>query len=210
MHLPWSRGSSVHSATHPWPFLAWTVFLIFPSLLAYSFQGLGLAWLWIWMCSYTCSLHFSFMQPFVHCSCICHGLKAHLCILSLIFDLLWRKLFFWFPFFIGLLLSRVVPCLIVGFLIFNPFFAHSIILLPFLPYHSAVLAMVSFGPCLLGLFWAYYLFFSQWLSMVIGFILMLLWAFLTYYIACGRFCPTSFFLGILGLFALLGYPWPIF
>ena len=36
--------------------------------------------------------------------------------------------------------------------------------------------------------------------MVIGFILMLLWAFLTHYIACGLLCPISF---------LFGHPWPI-
>ena len=36
--------------------------------------------------------------------------------------------------------------------------------------------------------------------MVIGFILMLLWAFLTHYIAYGLLCPISF---------LFGHPWPI-
>ena len=36
--------------------------------------------------------------------------------------------------------------------------------------------------------------------MVIGFILMLLWAFSTHYIACGLLCPISF---------LFGHPWPI-
>ena len=36
--------------------------------------------------------------------------------------------------------------------------------------------------------------------MVIGFILMLLWAFLTHYIACRLLCPISF---------LFGHPWPI-
>ena len=36
--------------------------------------------------------------------------------------------------------------------------------------------------------------------MVIGFILMLLWAFLTHYITCGLLCPISF---------LFGHPWPI-
>ena len=44
--------------------------------------------------------------------------------------------------------------------------------------------------------------------MVIGFIHMLLWAFLTLYIACGLIWPNSFSLGILSLFAVLGYPWP--
>ena len=36
--------------------------------------------------------------------------------------------------------------------------------------------------------------------MFISFILMLLWAFLTHYIAYGLFCPISF---------LFGHPWPI-
>ena len=64
--------------------------------------------------------------------------------------------------------------------------------------------------------------------MVIRFILMLLWAFLTYYIACGLLWPISFSLGILGpllslgilglflilqshglLLILLGFPGPI-
>ena len=66
-----------------------------------------------------------------------------------------------FPFFITLLLSRAGPCLIVGFPPFSPFFAHSVILLPFLPYHSVVPAMVSFDPCFLSFFWACCLFFSQ-------------------------------------------------
>ena len=36
--------------------------------------------------------------------------------------------------------------------------------------------------------------------MVIGFILMLLWAFLTHYITCGLLCPISF---------IFGHPWRI-
>ena len=146
----------------------------------------------------------------VCCSCICHGLKAHLCILPLIHDLLWHELFSDLSFFIGLLLSRAGPCLIVGFLHSSQFFASSVILLLFLPYYSAIPAMVLFDPCLLGLFWACYLFFSQWLGMVIGFVLMLLWAFLTHYIACELLCLISFFLGIFGPFAFLGHLWNIF
>ena len=52
-----------------------------------------------------------------------------------------------------------------------------------------------------GPLWACYLFFSQWLNMVI-------WA--LYYIACGLFCPIYFLLGILGPFAFLRHPWPLF
>ena len=91
-------------------------------------------------------------QKLVYCSCVCHGLKAHLCILPIILDLLWRELFFNFPSFISLLFSRAGPCLIMGFPLFNPFFAPSVVLLPFLPYHSTVPTMVLFDPCLLGLF----------------------------------------------------------
>ena len=49
--------------------------------------------------------------------------------------------------------------------------------------------------------WAYYLFFSQWLNMVI-------WA--LHYIACVLFCPICFLLGILNPFAFPGLPWPFF
>ena len=118
-----------------------------------------------------------------------------------------KNCFLIFLFFIGLLLSRARPYLIVGFPLFSPFFTHSVILLSFLSYHSAIPAVVLFDSCLLGLFWAYCLFFSQWLSMVIRFILMLLWAFLTHYIACGLICPISFFLGILGPFSNSAFSW---
>ena len=91
-------------------------------------------------------------QKLVYCSCVCHGLKAHLCILPIILDLLWHELFFNFLSFISLLFSRAGPCLIMGFPLFNPFFAPSVVLLPFLPYHSTVPTMVLFDLCLLGLF----------------------------------------------------------
>ena len=112
-----------------------------------------------------CMLHFRLHQKLVRCSCICHGLEVHLCILPLILDLLWHELFSNFPFFIGLLLSRVGPCLIVGFPLFSTFFAPSVILLPFLPYHSTIPIVVLFDPCLLGLFWACCMFFSQLVTM---------------------------------------------
>ena len=53
---------------------------------------------------------------------------------------------------ISLLLSRARPCLIVDFPLFSPFFAPSVLLLPFLPYHSTILVVVLFDSCLLGLF----------------------------------------------------------
>ena len=87
----------------------------------------------------------------VYCSYVCLGLKAHTCILLLILDLLWHELFSDFPFFIGLFLSRVRLCLIVGFHLFSPSSAPSVVLLPFLPYHSTIPVVVLFNLCLLGL-----------------------------------------------------------
>ena len=43
--------------------------------------------------------------------------------------------------------------------------------------------------------------------MVIGFILILLWAFLTHYIAYKLFWPISFSLGIFGPFSNSAFPW---
>ena len=88
----------------------------------------------------------------VHCSCVYHGLEARLCILPLVLNLLWRELFSDLSFFIGLLLSRAGPCLIMGFPLFSPLFAPTVILLPFLPCYSAISIVVLFDPCLLVLF----------------------------------------------------------
>ena len=146
-----------------------------------------------------CMLHFRLHQKLVRCSCICHGLEVHLCILPLILDLLWHELFSNFPFFIGLLFSRVGPCLIVGFPLFSTFFAPSVILLPFLPYHSTIPIVVLFDPCLLGLFWACCMFFSQLVTMTqyghlvythatLGFLDLLhcLWALLAHFFILGH------------------------
>ena len=149
-------------------------------------------------------------QKLVCCSRVCHGLKAHLCILPLILDLLWRELFSDFPFFIGLLLSRVGPCLIVGFLLFSSFFAPSVIFchscyitLKFLSWCLPMLAELLLGllPILLLMtqhghcHWIY-------THATLNFLdpLHCLWASLS----------ISFFLGILDPFAFLRYPWPIF
>ena len=110
-------------------------------------------------------LHFRVCQKLVRCSCVRYGLEVHLCIFPLILDLLWHELFSDFLFFIGLPLSRVGPCLIVGFSLFSPLFAPSVILLPFLPCHSTIHAVVLFDPFFLGLFWACYMFFSQLVTM---------------------------------------------
>ena len=119
-----------------------------------------ISWLHVGSVWALCVLYFRVHQKLVCCSCVCHGLEVHLCILLLILDLLWRELFSNFPFFIGLLLSRVGPCLIMGFPFFSPFFTSFVILLPFLPCHSAIPTVVLFNPYLLGLFWAYCMFFS--------------------------------------------------
>ena len=40
MRLPWSRGSSVHFAAHPWPIMAWTAFwFLIPHNLLFSRAG---------------------------------------------------------------------------------------------------------------------------------------------------------------------------
>ena len=111
-------------------------------------------------------LHFRVRQKLVRCSCICHSLEVHLYILPLTLNILWRELSYDFPFYIGFLLSRAKPYLIVGFPLFSQFFALSVILLSFLSYHFAIPAMVLFNLCLLGLFWAYCTFFSQLVTMI--------------------------------------------
>ena len=138
-------------------------------------------------------------QKFVRYSCVCHGLEAHLCILSLILDLLWRELFSDLPFFIGLLLSRAEPCLIMSFPLLSPFFAPSVILLSFLPNHFAILAMVLFDLCLLGFFWACCLFsmtqYGHWIYT---------------YATLGFLDPLHCLWALLSHFFLLMHPWPIF
>ena len=102
-----------------------------------------------------CMLHFRVCRKFVCCSCVYHGLEARLCVLLLILELLWRESISWSFILYGLLHLRVGPCLIMGFSLLNPLFAHSVELLAFLPYHSVIPTMVLFDPCLLGLFWAW-------------------------------------------------------
>ena len=115
----------------------------FYSSLACSFQGLGLAWLWVFL-----SLAHSLLIP-------------------------------WF-------------C-------YHSYHATLLFLLRCYLTHSC---WASFEPATCSsLNWL------QWPSMVIGFILMLLWAFLTHYIACGLFWPISFSLGILGPLSNSAFPW---
>ena len=155
-------------------------------------------------------LHFYVRPKLIRCSYICQSLEVHLCIMSLILDLLWRELFYDFPLFITLFLSRARPCLIIGFPPFSPFFAPSAILLSYLPYHSAIPAVVSFDLCLLDLFGPVAYSSLNDLIWLLGLYLCYFGLFLTHYVACGLLCPISFFLSILGSFAFLGHPWPIF
>ena len=53
----------------------------------------------------------------------------------------------------------------MGFSLLNPLFAHSINLLAFLPCYSVISVVVLFDPCLLGLFWAYYMLFFHSITM---------------------------------------------
>ena len=59
---------------------------------------------------------------------------------------------FWAFILYDSLSSWAGPCLIVGFSLFNPFFAPFVDLLAFLPCHFVLPAVALFGPCLLGLF----------------------------------------------------------
>ena len=146
-------------------------------------------------------------QKLVHCSCVCHGLEARLCILLPILDLLWRELFFDFPFFIGEGLG-------LAWLWVSPLSTHSLLLpkscccschtiLLFLPWYYLTCAYwASFRPVayssLNDPIWSLDLY-SCYFKL-----------FLTHYIACGLLCPISFFLGIFGPSTFLGHPWPIF
>ena len=107
---------------------------------------------------------------------------------------------FWFLIPYNLLLSRAGPCLIVGFSSFSLFFAPSVILLPFstIPLYCSCRGVIWLVPA--RPLWACYLFFPQWLNMVIGFILMLLWYFLDLF---------HCLLALWSHFFLLEHPWPI-
>ena len=112
-------------------------FLIFHSLLDCSFQGLGLAWLWV-------------------------------------------------------------------FLLFSPLFAPSVILLPFLPCHSTISAVMLFDSCLLGLFWAWCMFFFQYV------IITQYGHWIYTHATLGFLDPLHCLWAPLAHFFLLGHPRPIF
>ena len=95
--------------------------------------------------------------------------------------------------------------LIVGFFSFSPFFYS------FLQFCISCCTILSFllWCYLTQACWACRLSFSQWLSMVIGLILTWLASScvpFSYWVSLAHL----FFLGILGLFAFLGHPWPFF
>ena len=94
-----------------------------------------------------------------------HDLETHMCILSLILDLLWRELFSNPPFFMVCFLQGLSLAWLWDFLSFSLLFAPSVGLLVFLPCHPVIPVVVLFDPCLLGLFGARYMFFSQLVKM---------------------------------------------
>ena len=98
-----------------------------------------------------CVLQFCVCPKLVHYSCICHGLKACLCILPLItsygVDCFLISHFLTACFSQGLGLAWLWAFISSAY-----FFAPSVVLLPFLPCYSTIPVMVSFDPSLLGLF----------------------------------------------------------
>ena len=162
------------------------------------------------MCSTSCV-----RQKLVCCSCVCHGLKAYLCILLLILDLLWRKLFSDFPFFTGMLLSRARPYLIVSFPLFSPFFTPSIILLPFIPlcYSCRGVIWSMFAGLLLGLLPVLFLMtqYGHWIYTyaTLGFLdsLHYLWAPLSHFFPLWASLTHLLSLDILGPFFNSAFPW---
>ena len=173
-------------------------------------------------------LHFHVYPWLVCCSCVCHDMRACLHVLLLVLDLLWcgwvSKLSFFISYFfprLGLTWSWAFPSSIhsLPYLWVGWHSCHAISL--FLPCHPIVPAMLLFGLCLLGLFWACYIlsFCSiPIVSIIIGLVLMLFWAFLAHFIAFELPWPILFFwassvrfisLGIIRPFHFIGYPWPI-
>ena len=133
--------------------------------------------------------HFYVCPKPAYCSCIRRGLEACLHILLSILDFLWRELFSDFSLWFA-------PLMGLGFIWLWVFLssAHS-----FAPFCSLAFptALFCYSYCDViwtksaGPLWVCYLFFSQWLSMIIGLLLHGLWA------------PASH------LFPF-GCPWPIY
>ena len=90
-----------------------------------------------------------------------------------------------------------------AFLPFSPLFALSVDLPVFLPCHSVIPTTVPFDPCLLGLFRAYCIFFSQFVTMS----QFSHWAHT--YATLGFLGPLYCLWAPFALFFFLGHPWPI-
>ena len=84
-------------------------------------------------------------------SCVRHGQEAHLHVLPSILDFLWRKLFFDFPSFHGLL-PLGLALFDCGLFFIQPVLLLFSAVLHFLPYHSVIPTVMLFDPSLLGLF----------------------------------------------------------
>ena len=160
-----------------------------------------------------CVLHFCVCPKLICCSCICHGLEVRLHVLPPIIDLLWYELFFDPPFFMACFLQELGLAWSWAFLPFS----HCLLLLLAYQYSCHAILLFLLQRYLIHACWAFFgptVYFSlSWLkcpNMVIGFIFILLADFLTHYITCGLLWPISFSLGILGPFAFLGHPRPIF
>ena len=145
-------------------------------------------------------LHFYVYSKLACYSCICHDLEACLLILPVIFGFFWRGLFSDLLFFMPCFLWGLGFTKLWAFLPSAYYFTISLALLsfPVIPFCHSCCNIIWPNPA--RPFWVCHLFFSQWLSMVIG---------LSIYITCGFLCPICFFLGILGPFAFLG-PFPNF
>ena len=110
---------------------------------------------------------------------------------------------FWFPILYGLLPLGAGLCLIVDFFLSAYSFTPFVVLLPFLPYHSAIPAVMLFDPCLLDLFhWIY-------THVTLGFLdpLYCLWAPLTHLLSSWASLTHLLSLGILGLFPNSAFSW---
>ena len=145
-----------------------------------------------------CVLYFCVCPKLADCSCVCRGLEACLHILPPILTL-YGVSYFLISRFLWLAPFKSWTLLDCGFFLPSAYsFTLSIILLSFPAMPLCHSCCNVIWPKLTGPLWAYFLFFSQWLNMVIGFILMLFWASLLHCL----WAPLSH------LF-LLRHPWPI-
>ena len=155
-------------------------------------------------------LHFWVRPKLVHCLCVCRDLEAHLCILPLILDLLWRELlsdFYSLPLALlqglGLAWSWVFPS-----------WAHSLLFLQSCYHISAIPFCCSccgvIDLCPLGLFGS--IAYSSPNDSIWSLVSYLchFGLFLAHFIAYRFLCPISFFLSILDPFTSLRHPQPNF